>query len=116
MKDRSSTSKKKKKKLCFNLDKHINNQHINLNNGDKTQTSQNMLLKLNTKTKEKQKHIVRIQENKRTIQWHNFFMLQCMLGVMGEFCPVLVPSLHCSMKLLIVTIVEIHMLIIDVSL
>ncbi len=41
-------------------------------------------------------------------------MPQSMLGVMGELCIVLVPSMHCSMKLLIVTIVEIHMLILDV--
>ncbi len=37
-----------------------------------------------------------------------------MLGVMGELCTVMVRSMHCSMKLLIVTIVEIHMLILDV--
>ncbi len=41
-------------------------------------------------------------------------MPQSMLGVMGELCTVLVPSMHCSMKLLIVTIVEIHTLILDV--
>ncbi len=73
-----------------------------------------MLLKLN-KNESKKKHIVGCQEFKWKIPWHHLFMPQCMLGVMGEFCPVLVPSMHCSMKLLIVTI-EIHMLIFDVSL
>ncbi len=53
-------------------------------------------------------------DNKWTIQWYHLFMPQSMLGVMGELCTVLVPSMHCSMKLLIVTIVEIHTLILDV--
>ncbi len=42
-------------------------------------------------------------------------MPQCMLGVIGKFFPVLVPSMHCSMKLLIVTIVEIYLLSLSLS-
>ncbi len=38
-----------------------------------------------------------------------------MLGVIGEFFPVLVPSMHCSMKLLIVIIVEIYLLSLSLS-
>ncbi len=45
-------------------------------------------------------------------------MQQCMLGAMDEFCTMLVPSMHCSMILfiyfLMVTIVEVHKLILDV--
>ncbi len=47
-------------------------------------------------------------------------MQQCMLGAMDEFCTMLVPSMHCSMIFfvclfcLMVTIVEVHKLIIDV--
>ncbi len=47
-------------------------------------------------------------------------MQQCMLGAMDEFCTMLVPSMHCSMIFIIffvclmVTIVEVHKLIIDV--
>ncbi len=45
-------------------------------------------------------------------------MQQCMLGAMDEFCTMLVPSMHCSMIFLIyflmVTIVEVHKLILDV--
>ncbi len=46
-------------------------------------------------------------------------MQQCMLGAMDEFCTMLVPSMHCSMiyfffGFLMVTIVEVHKLIIDV--
>ncbi len=44
-------------------------------------------------------------------------MQQCMLGAMDEFCTMLVPRMHCSMIFLIflmVTIVEVHKLILDV--
>ncbi len=44
-------------------------------------------------------------------------MQQCMLGAMDEFCTVLVPSMHCNMIIilfLLVTIVEVHKLILDV--
>ncbi len=81
---------------------------VTFNKINKQINIKNMLLKLNTKSKNK-KHIVSINDNKLTIQWNNLVMPQCMLGVMGKFCTVLVPSMHCSMKLLIVTIVEIHM-------
>ncbi len=48
-------------------------------------------------------------------------MQQCMLGAMDEFCTMLVPSMHCSMSFfvslfcLMVTIVEVHKLILDVG-
>jgi len=43
------------------------------------------------------------------------FMLQCMLGAMYKVCIMVVPSMHCSMNLfLMVTIVEIHMLNLDI--
>ncbi len=44
-------------------------------------------------------------------------MQQCMLGAMDEFCTMLVPSMNCSMIyfiFLMVTIVEVHKLILDV--
>ncbi len=45
-------------------------------------------------------------------------MQQCMLGAMDEFCTMLVPSMDCSMifyfYFLMVTIVEVHTLILDV--
>ncbi len=47
-------------------------------------------------------------------------MKQCMLGAMDEFCTMLVPSMHCNMIIIIiffflmVTIVEVHKLILDV--
>ena len=40
------------------------------------------------------------QKKKNTIQKHNLFMPQCMLGLIGEFWLV-VPSMHCSIKLFI---------------
>jgi len=43
------------------------------------------------------------------------FMLQCMLGSMDKVCIMVVPSMHCSMScFLMVTLVEIHMLILDI--
>ncbi len=42
-------------------------------------------------------------------------MQQCMLGAMDEFCTMLVPSMHCSIIIFfMVTIVEVHKLILDV--
>ncbi len=43
-------------------------------------------------------------------------MQQYMLGAMDEFCTMLVPSMHCSkiFFFLMVTIVEVHTLILDV--
>ncbi len=61
----------------------MENQHMNLNNGDNQQN------------------------------WLNLFMLQCILGAMNEFWLVHPECTAAWSFLFIVTIVEIHMLILD---
>ncbi len=68
----------------------MKNQHVNLSNGE----SKN--------------------KNTKTMQLHNLFMSQCMLGAMDELWLVHPECNATWICLISVTIVEIHMLILDV--